>query len=299
MPTVSSPSHSQPRSTIGGPSPYSSPTRPPPPPPSHPTSTLSLPSSINLSRWENLPGCPSASPPTKPSSLSTPSPWPSCTKPRTSSSRASRSRYSTPKTYASSPPGTSTPTLGPGSVKLPPPLLSLSTPGTSQRWAPLYAFSPAQERLSAPTPPIGTRSARTAGASDMSPLGAPPSTLFAPFVPSTTPVPCTDISTLPALEVATPRLLLAVALPYHLVAPTAKAPTLRLTGIVSAPRLRPLSGVPPLPKRLFSHGPLATQWTRPPKKMTSPPLLHPPALSSQRSRWLLQEPEAQRYFQPQ
>jgi len=75
----------------------------------------------------------------------------------------------------------------------------------------------------------------------------------APSLPSTTPVPCTDAQTPPALEVATLRLLLAVALPHHRGAPTAEGPTLRLTGIVSPIRHRPLLGVWPLPKRLFSR----------------------------------------------
>ena len=152
--------------------------------------------------------------------------------------------------------------------------------------------------LSEHTLPIGTRSARTAGGSAMSPPGAQLLGPSAPSVPSITPVPCTDAPTPPALEVATLRLLLAVALPPHRGAPTAAGPTLRLTGIVSPARLRPLSGVPPMPKRLFSRCPLVTRWTPPPTPMTSRPPLHPPALSSRRSRWLLQEPAAQRYFRP-
>jgi len=126
------------------------------------------------------------------------------------------------------------------------------------------------------------------------PVGGPVS----PSVPSTTPVPSTDAPTPPALEVATLRLLLAVDLPHQRGAPTAEGPTLRLTGIVTPARLLPLSGVPPLPKRLFSSTPLRTRWTRLPKEMTSRPPLHPPALSTRRSRWLLEEPEAQRYFRP-
>jgi len=132
----------------------------------------------------------------------------------------------------------------------------------------------------------------------MSPPGAPLPVPSAPFVPSTTPVQCTDAPTPRAREVATLRLLLAVALPHTRSAPTAEGPTLRLTRIVTPARLLPLSGVPPLPKRLFSRHPVVTRWTRPPTKMTSCPPLHPPALSSGRSRWLLQEPEAQRFFRP-
>jgi len=280
-------------------SPHSSPTLPPPPPPSHPTSTLSLPSSTSPSQWASPPGCPSALPPTRPSSPSTPSPSPSSQRTRTNFSPASRSRSSTPKTFASSPPDTLTRTQPPGRANLPPPLSFQSTLGTSQQRVPLYASFPARERLSALTPLIGTRSVRTAGDTVTSPPDVPPSTLFAPSAPSTTPVPCTAAPTLPALEVATLRLLLAVVLPHHRDAPTAKAPTLRLTGIVTPARLRTLSGVSPLPKRLFLRRPLATRWTRLPTKMTSRPPLHPPAPSGQRSRWLLQEPEAQRYFRPQ
>jgi len=157
---------------------------------------------------------------------------------------------------------------------------------------------PAQERLSALTPLIGTHSARTAGAMATSPLDVPPSSLFALSVPSTTPVPFTDASTLPALAVATLRLLLAVVLPHHSDAPIAKARTLRLTGIVTPTRLRLLSGVPPLPQPSFSRPPRVTQSIRAPTTMTSHPPLHPPAPSSQCLRWLLQEPEAQRYFRP-
>jgi len=148
------------------------------------------------------------------------------------------------------------------------------------------------------TPPIDTLSARTAGGSAMSPLGAPPQAQSAPSAPSTTPVLRTDALTPPALGVAPLRLLLAVALPHHRGASTAAVPTLRLTGIVSPVRLRPPSCIPPLPKRLFPRRPLATKWTRPPTIMTSHPPLHQPALSSRRSRCLLQEPEGQRFFRP-
>jgi len=75
-------------------------------------------------------------------------------------------------------------------------------------------------------------------------------------------------------------------------------PTLRLTGIVSPAPLRPLSGVPPLPKRLFSRRLLVTRRTWPLTIMTSRARRHPPALSSRRSRWLLQEPEAHQCFRP-
>jgi len=75
-----------------------------------------------------------------------------------------------------------------------------------------------------PTPPIGTRNARTAGDPAMSPPGAPLSTPSALFAPSTTPVPCTGAPTPPALEVATLRLLLAVVLPHRHAAPTATVP---------------------------------------------------------------------------
>jgi len=93
---------------------------------------------------------------------------------------------------------------------------------------------------------------------DTSPPDVPASTLFAPFVPLTTPVLCTDAPTLPALEVATLRLLLAVVLSHHRDVPSAKAPTLRLTGIVTPARLCPLSRVAPLPKGSFPRRPQAT-----------------------------------------
>jgi len=69
--------------------------------------------------------------------------------------------------------------------------------------------------------------------------------------------------------------------------------TLRLTGIVSPDPLRTVSGVPPVRKRLFLRSTLASRRTRPPTIMTSRPPLHPPTLSTRRSRWLLQEREAQ------
>ena len=67
----------------------------------------------------------------------------------------------------------------------------------------------------------------------MSPPGAPPPLPFAPAAPSTTPEPCTGAPTPLALEVATLRLLLGVALPHHHGASTAEVPTLHLTGIVT------------------------------------------------------------------
>ena len=152
--------------------------------------------------------------------------------------------------------------------------------------------------LEAPTLPIGTRSVRTAGDSATSPPGAPPPLLFAPSAPSTTPEQCTSATTPLALDVAALRLLLAVVLPRHRAAPIAEAPTLRLTGIVTPARLRPLSGVHPLPTRSFSRPAPATKWTRPPTTETSRRPLHPPAPSSRRFRWLLQGLEGQRYFRP-
>ena len=143
------------------------------------------------------------------------------------------------------------------------------------------------------TPPIGTHSVRTAGASATSPPDAPPLTRFATFAPSTTPVLPTDAPTPHALEMATLRLLLAVVLPHYRAAPTAVGPTLRLTGIMKTADHRPLSGVPPIPERSFLRRPLVTRWTRPPTTSSSRPPLDPPAFSSRRSRWLLQEPEAQ------
>jgi len=184
---------------------------------------------------------------------STCSPLPSSPRTQTNFFPASRSRSSTPRTFASSPPDISTLTPSPGEARLPPQLSSLSTQGTSRRWTPQYVSFHAREALSGPTTPIGTLSARTAGAMGMSPLDVPPSTRAAPFVPSTIPVPCPNVPTLPALEVGTLRLLLAVALPHHHDAPTVEAPTLRLTGIVTPVQLRPLSGVPPLPRRSFAR----------------------------------------------
>jgi len=292
MLTVYSHSRSRPRSTIVDQSPSSSPTLPPPLPLSRHTSTLSLPSSTSRSLRATPPGCPSASPPTSPSWPSTRSPLPSSPRTLMNSSLVSRSRSSTPRTYASSPPEISTPTHDLGRASLPPLSSSLSTQGTPLRWAPPYAFSPAHGQSSERTPLIGTHSVRTAGASVMSPPNAPRLIPSAPSVLSTTPVPCTNAPAPPALEVATFRLLLAVALPHHHGAPTAKAPTLRLTGIVIPACLRPLSGVQPLPKRLFSRLVAGTRWTRP-RTTTSPrPPLHLPAPSSRRSRWLLLEPEA-------
>jgi len=154
------------------------------------------------------------------------------------------------------------------------------------------------ELLNVPTLLIGTRSVRTAGVSVTSPPDAPPPLPFAPSAPSITPVRCTDAPTPPALEMATLRLLLAVVLPRPRTAPIAVAPTLRLTGILTHVRLLPLSGVPLLLKRSFSGPPLATKCTRPPTTDSSRPPLHPPAPSSRRSRWLLREPEGQRYFRP-
>jgi len=299
MRTVSSPSQSRPRLTTVVQSPCSSPTLPPLPPPSLRISTLSLPSSTSRFRWASPSGCPFASPPTRPNSPSTPSPLLSSPRTLMNSSPASASQCSTPRTFVSSPPDTSTQTLHPGRACPPPPSSSQSTPGTSQQLAPPYASSPAGALSSVLTPLIDTRSARTAGSTDTSLPDAPRLILSAPSAPSTTPVPCTGAPTLRALEEATLRLLLAVVLPHHPDAPTAKAPILRLTGIVTPARLRPLSGVPPLPKRLFSRHQPVTRWTRPPTKTTSRPPLHPPALSRQRSRWLLQEPEAQRFFRPQ
>ena len=259
MPTVFFRSQSRPRSTTAHQSPFSSQTLPPRLPLSRPTLTHSPPNSTSLSRCESLPGCPFASLPMRPSLPSTPSPSCSSQKTLRSFSLASRSPSSTPRTYASSPPDSSTRTRNQGRGSPPPPSSFPSTQGMSWQWAPRSACSPAHGRLSVHTPPIGTRSARTAGGSAMSPPDAPLPVPFAPSVLSTTPVPCTDAPTPPALEVATLRLLLAVALPHHPGAPTAEGPILRLTGIVTPARLLPISAVPPLPKRLFSRRPLMTR----------------------------------------
>jgi len=299
MRTVSSPSLSPPKLTIEGPSPYSSPTLPLPLRPLRPTLMPSLPSSTSLSRWETLPGCPFASPPTKPNSPSTLSPSPSSRRIQASSSRASRSRSLTPKTSASSLPDSSTQTPTQGRAKLPPRSLSPSTLGTSRQWVPPLDSSLARALSNGPTPQTGTLNARIAGASAMSLPDARPPTRFAPSVPSTTRVPPTAVPTPPALEVATLRLLLAVALPHHPAASTVAKITPPYIGIAKAVRHRPLSGVQPLPPRKFCRRQLATRWTRPLTTRTTRPPLHPPAHSSRRSRWLLQGPEGQRYFRPQ
>ena len=213
MRTVFSPSLSPPKLTIEGPSPYSSPTLPLPLRPLRPTLMPSLPSSTSLSQWETLPGCPFASPPTKPNSPSTLSPSLSSRRIRASSSRASRSRSLTPRTSVSSPPDSSIQTPAQGRAKPPPRSLSPSTLGTSRQWVPPSDFSLARAPSSGPTPQTGTPSARTAGATATSLPDARPPTRFAPSVPSTTHVPLTAVPTPPALEVATLRLLLAVALP--------------------------------------------------------------------------------------
>jgi len=298
MRTASCPSQSLPRSMTVDLSPFSSPTLPPPPLPLPHTSTPFPASSISRSLSASLPGCPFASPPTKLSSPSTPSLSPSSLRTQKRSSRVLRNRSSTLKTYVSCLPDTSIPTHNPGRASRPPPSLSPSTQVTCSRWAPQFDSFPVHETLNAPTLPIGTLSARTAGVSATSPPGAPPPLPFAPSAPSTTPGQCTGAPTLPALEVATLRLLLAVVLPRHHAAPIAEAPTLRLTGIVTPVQLLPLSGAHPLPTRSFSRRPLTTRWTRPPTTMTSCPPLHPPAPSSRRSRWLLQGPEGQQYFRP-
>jgi len=279
-------------------SPFLSPTLPPPPRPLPHTSTPSPTSSTSRSLWASLPGCPFASPPTRLNSPSTASRSPSSVRTQKSSSRVLRNRSSTLRTYASYLPDTSIPTRNPGRASLSPPSLSPSTQGTCSRWAPPFDSFPVHEILSAPTLPIDSLSARTAGVSATSPPGAPPPLVFAPSAPSTTPEQCTGAPTLPALEVATLRLLLAVVLPRHPAAPIAEAHTQRLTGIVTPVRLRPLSDVHPLPTRSFSRRPLATRWTRPPTTMTSRPPLHPPTPSNRRSRWLLQGPEGQRYLRP-
>jgi len=116
----------------------------------------------------------------------------------------------------------------------------------------------------------------------MAPPGAPPPLRYTPSAPSATPVPCTDAPTLPALEVATLRLLLAVVLPHHRVVSIAKVPTLRLTGIVCPVRHLPLAGLPPVPKGWSSRRPSAKRWTWPPTTRSSRPPLLPPAPSSER-----------------
>jgi len=152
---------------------------------------------------------------------------------------------------------------------------------------------------SGPTAQTGILNARTAGASATLLPDARPSTRFAPSAPSTTPVPPTAVPTPLALEVATLRLLLAVALPHRPAASTVAEITLPYIGIAKAVRYRPLSGVQLLPPRKFHRRQLATRWTPPLTSRTTRPPLHPPAPSSRRSRWLLQGPEGQRYFRPQ
>jgi len=259
----------------------------------------SPPSLTSPSRWETPHGCPFASPPTRPNSPSTLSPSPSSRRVQASSSRASRSRSLTPRTSASSPPDSSTQTPAQGRAKLPPRSLSPSTLGTSRQWVPPSDSSLARALSSGPTPQTGTLSARTAGASATSLPDARPPARFAPSVPSTTPVPPTAVPTPLALEVATLRLLLAVALPHRPTASTVAKITPPYIGIAKAVRYRPLSGVEPLPPRKFHRRQLATRWTRPLTSRTTRPPLHPPAPSSRRSRWLLQGPEGQRYFRPQ
>jgi len=259
MRIVSSSSRSPPRLMTRDPSPFSSPTRPPLPRHLRHILTLFPPSSTSHFPWANLPGCPSASPLMWLSSPSTHSQLPSSQRTQRNSSRAWRSRSSTPRTYASSPPDTSTPTYSPGRARLPPLSLFPSTLETSLRWAPRFISSPARERLNTLTLPSGTRSARTAGDTAMSPRDAPPPIPFAPSAPSATLEPCTDAPIPPALEVGTLRLLLAVVLPRPSGAPITQVSTLRLTGIVTPDRLRPLSGVQPLPTRSFLRRPLATK----------------------------------------
>jgi len=299
MRTVSSPSPSLPKLTIEGPSPYSSPTLPLPLRPLRPTLMPSHPSSTSLSRWETLPGCPFASPPTRPNSPSTLSPSPSSRRIRASSSRASRNRSLSPRTFASSPPDSSTQTPAQERAKLPRRSLSPFTLGTSRQWVPPSDSSLTRVPLSGPTPQTDTLSARIAGASATSLPDARLPTQFAPFVSSTTPVRPTAVPTPPALEVATLRLLLAVALPHRPAASTVATITPPYIGSAKAVRYRPLSGVQPLPPRTLHRRPLATRWTRPPTTRTTRPPLHPPAPCSRRSRWLLQGPEGRRYFRPQ
>jgi len=126
----------------------------------------------------------------------------------------------------------------------------------------------------------------------MSPPDAPPPTPFARYAPSTTLEPCTDAPTLPALEVATLRLLLAVVLPRPRGAPIAEVPTLRLRGIVTPDRLRPLSDVQSLPKRSFLRRRLAMKWTRPPTIETSRP--PPSPTRSLQSAFEMATPRARR-----
>jgi len=144
-------------------------------------------------------------------------------------------------------------------------------------WARRFDSSPALERTSALILPIVTRSARTTGGTAMLPQGAPRLTLSAASAPSTTPAQCIAAPTPHALQVATLRLLLAVALPYRPAASTAEQTTLPLIGIVKAACHRPLSGVQPLPPRSFPRRPLATKWTQPPTTKASrpPPFTHP------------------------
>jgi len=244
---------------------YSSPTLPPLLRPLHHSSTLFPPSSISRFPWETLPGCSSASPPTKHSSRP-------------------------PKTFTSSPPGTSTPTHGPGRVRLPPQSSSPSIPETFPQWAPQFDSSPDRARLSAPTPPIGTPSARTAGTSAMSPPGAPQPTPFAPSAPSTIPAPCIDVPTPPALEAATLRLFLAVALPRPPAVSTVGRTILPPIGIAKAARRRPLSGVQPLPRRSFPRRRPATKWTQ--KLMTESSRPPPSPTRSLQSAFEMATPRA-------
>ena len=132
----------------------------------------------------------------------------------------------------------------------------------------LFSRSPTIERA---FPQTGTRSVRTAEAMVTSPPGVPRLTPSAPFAPSTTPEPHTIAPIPPALEVATLRLLLAVALPHRpavLAVAKATPPDIRIAR--AAPR-HPLSGVQPLPPRLIPRPQPQMRWTQPPTSWSSRP----------------------------
>ena len=188
--------------------------------------------------------------------------------------------------------------LTPGRERQPPPSSFLSTLVTYPRWVPRFDSSPDRGQLNVPTLPTGTHSVRTAGATVLSPAGAPRPIPFVPSAPSTTPGPCTAAPTPPPLVMAMLRLFQVVTLPHRPTASTAGGTILLPIGIAKAARHRLLSGVQVLPPRSCPRRPLATRWTRPATTGTSRSALHPPAPSSRRSRWLLQGPEGQRYFRP-
>jgi len=162
---------------------------------------------------------------------------------------------------------------------------------TFLQWDPQSGSSHVRRQSSEPIPQTGTRSVRTAEAMVTSPPGVHRLTPSAPFAPSTTPEPHTVAPIPPALEVATLRLLLAVAIPHRpavLAVGKATPPSIRIAR--ATPR-HPLSGIQPLPPRLIPRPQPQMRWTQPPTSWSSCRPLHLFAVSSRRSRWLLQGPE--------